>query len=72
MSSYRLIEAEKTSFPVHLMCRMLGVSRSGYYGWKMRPPSARRRADGPLTEKIREIHERSRQTYGSPRVHAEL
>lgn len=72
MSRYKLIEAEKTSFPVQFMCRMLGVSRSGYYGWKMRPPSARKRADAALTERIREIHERSRETYGSPRVHAEL
>lgn len=72
MSRYMLIEAEKTSFPVQFMCRMLGVSRSGYYGWKMRPPSARSLQDAALTEKIREIHERSRQTYGSPRVHAEL
>jgi putative transposase len=71
-SCYRLIEAEKTSFPIHLMCRMLGVSRSGYYAWRGRPLSARDRANGALTEKIRQIHERSRCTYGSPRVHAEL
>jgi putative transposase len=72
VSSYKLIEAEKTSFPVQFMCRMLGVSRSGYYGWRDRPPAARNRADAALTERIREIHERSRRTYGSPRVHAEL
>jgi putative transposase len=72
VSSYHLIEAERTSFPVQFMCRMLGVSRSGYYDWRGRPPSARNQADGALTEKIREIHERSRHTYGSPRVHAEL
>ncbi len=72
MSSYRLIEAEKTSFPVQFMCRMLGVSRSGYYGWRSRPPSSRSRQDATLAEKIREIHRRSRETYGSPRVHAEL
>ena len=54
------------------MCRMLGVSRSGYYGWKERSPSKRSREDAALTEKVREIHERSRETYGSPRVHAEL
>jgi putative transposase len=72
VSRYRLIEAEKTSFPVQFMCRMLGVSRSGYYCWRDKPPSARSLQDAALTEKIREIHERSRQTYGSPRVHAEL
>ena len=75
MSCYRLIvEAERTSFPVQLMCRMLGVSRSGYYDWRERerPPSKRNRENDALTERIREIHERSRHTYGSPRVHAEL
>lgn len=72
MSSYRLIEAEKTSFPVQFMCHMLGVSRSGYYGWRDKPPSARSLQDAALTEKIRQIHLRSRETYGSPRVHAEL
>ena len=71
-SCYRLIEAERTSFPVQFMCRMLGISRSGYYGWKMRAPSKRNRENAALSAKIREIHQRSRQTYGSPRVHAEL
>jgi len=71
-SCYQLIEAEKRSFPVQFMCRMLGVSRNGYYGWRGRPPSARSREDGALTERIHEIHRRSRHTYGSPRVHAEL
>jgi putative transposase len=72
VSSYQLIEAERTRFPVQLMCRMLGVSRSGYYDWKDRPPSNRSRENAALTGKIREIHHRSRETYGSPRVHAEL
>ena len=72
MSSYRLIEAERTRFPVQFMCRMLEVSRSGYYGWRDRPPSKRSRENAALTEKVREIHRRSRETYGSPRVHAEL
>jgi putative transposase len=72
VSCYTLIEAERTKFPVQFMCRVLGVSRSGYHDWRGRPLSERRREDAALTEKIREIHERSRETYGSPRVHAEL
>jgi putative transposase len=72
VSAFRLIEAERASFSVPLMCRTLGVSRSGYYDWKGRPPSRRSREDAALTERIREIHHRSRATYGSPRVHAEL
>jgi len=54
------------------MCRVLGVSRSGYYAWRSRPPSKRSRKDAMLTTRIREIHDRSRGTYGACRVHAEL
>jgi transposase InsO family protein len=54
------------------MCRLLGVSPSGFYAWKKRPPSERAAANAALTERIRTVHERSRGTYGSPRVHAEL
>ena len=54
------------------MCRVLGVSTSGYYAWKKRVPSKREREDQVLTQKIRQIHTRSRKTYGAPRVHAEL
>jgi putative transposase len=72
VSCYTLVEAERTKFPVQFMCRMLGVSRSGYHDWRGRRPSRRSREDAALTEKVREIHVRSRQTYGSPRVHAEL
>ncbi len=67
MSSYQLIEAQRTRFPVQLMCRMLGVSRSGYYDWKDRPPSERSREDAALTGKIREIHHRSRGRLTAPR-----
>jgi putative transposase len=69
---YKLIEAEKASHSVPLLCRVLGVSRSGYYAWKRRPPSERARFDAVLQEKIATIHRNSRATYGAPRVHAEL
>jgi putative transposase len=72
VSAYRLIDAEKASYPISLLCRILRVSRSGYYDWKGRPPSDRDRENATLTEKIREVHSRSRQVYGYPRVHAEL
>lgn len=72
MKLFRLIDAEKANYPVSLLCRALGVSRSGYYDWKDRPPSKKAREDATLTEKIREVHDRSRGTYGYPRVHAEL
>lgn len=54
------------------MCRVLQVSRSGYYTWLKRPESNRSRENRQLVEQIRNIHEQSRRTYGSPRVHAEL
>jgi putative transposase len=54
------------------MCRVLEVSRSGYYAWRSRPPSDRRIADLILEEQIKEIHARSYGTYGAPRIHAEL
>ena len=72
MSIFKLIDAEMACYPVAVLCRMLGVSKSGYYAWRGRPPSERRRQDALLIEKIREIHSRSRETYGYPRVHAEL
>ena len=72
MSCYRLIEAEKATHSVPTLCRMLGVSRSGYYAWRSRPPSERTRFDAVLSEKIETIHRNSRATYGAPRVHAEL
>jgi len=72
VSSFRLIDAERANYPVAMLCRMLGVSKSGYYAWRSRPPSNKSRQDATLTEKIREIHGRSRETYGYPRVHAEL
>jgi putative transposase len=54
------------------MCRVLGVSASGYYARLKRPPSARARADAELSARIAAIHQSSRATYGAPRIHAEL
>jgi putative transposase len=72
VSCYRLIDAEKANHSVSLLCKVLKVSRSGYYDWKDRPPSKRDQENAALTERIREIHHRSRETYGYLRVHAEL
>lgn len=72
MSRYRFIAAEGAGHSVVRLCRLLRVSPSGYYAWKKRAPSRRATANATLTERIRTVHARSRGTYGSPRVHAEL
>ena len=59
-------------FPVTQMCRVLGLSTSGYYAWLKRSPSARSRANQELLERMKQIHRFSRDTYGRPRIHAEL
>ena len=59
-------------YPVATMCRLLGVSPSGYYAWRDRPPSAWAQADAVLEARIQAIHEHSRETYGVPRIHAAL
>ncbi len=69
---FTFVEAEQANFPVAVLCRLLGVSRSGYDAWRRRPPSARTRADQGLSRRIREIHEQRRGTYGTPRIWAEL
>jgi putative transposase len=69
---YRFVQAEKANHPIVTMCRVLGVSTSGYYGWRRRSPSPRARRDAELTTEIKRIHKDSRGTYGSPRIHAEL
>ncbi len=72
MSRYRFIEVEKVNHAIRTLCRVLQVSRAAYYHWSIEPLSARARADMALTDRIAAIHARSRQTYGAPRVHAEL
>jgi putative transposase len=69
---YRFIEAEKATLPIAFMCRRLGVSPSGFYAWRTRPPAARVQADAVLTSQIRAVHTASRGTYGAPRICAEL
>jgi hypothetical protein len=72
VSCFRFIAAEKANYPISLLCRMLGVSRSGFHAWQRRPPSDRELADAWLVERIREIRAESRQTYGARRVHRAL
>ena len=55
-----------------VLCRVLQVSRSGYYAFEKRGPSNRENSDRELTVQIQEVHQKSRQTYGSPRAHREL
>jgi putative transposase len=62
----------QAKLPVHTMCRVLGVSASGYYAWRERPPSRRAIENAVLTERVRAIHAESDATYGMPRVRAEL
>jgi len=66
------VSANQAMYAIATMCRVLEVSTSGYYAWRKRPRSARARADAGLSISIQAIHERSRATYGVPRIHAEL
>ena len=69
---FRFIAAERAVHSIKTMCRVLGVSRSGFHAWAKREPSARALEDERLTERIREIHRANRRVYGAPRIHAEL
>jgi putative transposase len=66
------MSAHQAEFPVAAMCRVLGVSPSGYYAWRNRTPSQRSTDDEMLTQKIQTIHAESYGTYGAPRIHSEL
>jgi putative transposase len=66
------VKANQATYPVRVMCRLLGVSASGFYAWDERPPSRRALADIALSAKIHAIHRGSRECYGVPRIHAEL
>jgi len=69
---FAFIQAEKAHFPVAGLCRVLGVSRAGFYAWQSGAEAARARQDRQLLVEIATIHRESRRCYGSPRVHAEL
>lgn len=69
---FEFIHVEKAMYPVTVLCQVLGVSRSGYYGWTKRGPSTRQRREDGLALKVEAVHRDSRDTYGSPRVCAKL
>jgi putative transposase len=69
---FRWIAARKAEHSIKTMCRVLGVSRSGFHAWETRAPSDRELQDAWLLEKIREIHAKSKGTYGARRINAEL
>ena len=69
---YAFVSAEKASYPIALMCRVLEVNRTAFYAWTDRTPSKRETANVALTERIVEIHAENLKAYGSRRIHAEL
>ena len=69
---YAFIEAHRAVWPIVIQCRVLAVSRSGYYQWRRRPVSARTQRRASLMAEIRKLHVGHRQSYGSPRVFREL
>ena len=71
-SVYRLVKANQADLPVRALCETLKVSASGYYEWRNRPASKRAQANTVLSEHIRRTHRASDETYGMPRIRAEL
>lgn len=69
---YAFIEAHQQEFPVNLMCQLFSVNRSSYYAWCAHSPSEHSQTDKQLKDKIRQIFEESRQTYGTRRIKAAL
>ena len=69
---YRCIHRRRNLYPIRMMCEAMHVSPSGYYAWRTRPMSRRRRYDRELMQAIRLLHAESDGTYGSPRLHADL
>lgn len=69
---YRFVQAEKANHSVRTLCRVMGVARAGYYAWRRRRSSLREQEDDELQKRIEAIHRASGETYGAPRIHAEL
>ena len=69
---FTFIREHAEEFPIRRMCRVLEVSRSGYYAWLKRPESRRSRKDRHLKVQIRTIFKMNKERYGSPRIHRTL
>ena len=69
---FAFVHAEKATHAVRCLCRVMQVTRSGYYAWATREPSRRQREDDQLKAHIRAAHTASRGTYGSPRIYEQL
>ena len=69
---FRFIQNNRQIFRVGMMCKVLEVSRSGFYAWSRRGPSEREQEDLVLAEEIHEIHGANRRAYGSPRIYRAL
>jgi len=69
---FAFIREHRRSWPVEVMCRVLKVSRSGFYAWYKRPVSQRSQRNQQLLEKIRKVYRENQQRYGSPRVYRAL
>ena len=65
---FAFVHAEKAYFPIAALCRLLGISRQGYYAYANRPPSVRTVADQQLGTRVQQVFEASEERYGSPRI----
>ena len=72
IEGFRFVSENQAVFPIATMCRLLGVSPSGYYAWTQRRPSQRAQTDAALVAEIRTAHAASRGIYGAPRIHFDL
>jgi putative transposase len=69
---FRIIEDQRETFSIRVLCNVMGVSAAGFYAWRGRPESPRKAANRALLAKIRRLHLAHRGRYGGPRIHAAL